>query len=1041
MAMTPERWERVKNLFDAVQTQPQAERAAFLASASGSDEELRQDVQRLLEQPIGTSDFVQFVGGPSDGRVVKDRDLIGRRLGTFEVQALLGRGGMGEVYRAHDHRLGRQVAIKVLPEAFIADAGRLASFEREARVVASLNHPHIAAIHGVEESEGVRGLVLELVEGETLAERIARTGRPGLRLQEALGYARQIADALEAAHEKGITHRDLKPANIKITPDGVVKLLDFGIAKVVAGEGPGQDLTHATSATLTETFGGMIVGTAGYMSPEQARGLPVDKRTDIWAFGCVLYEMLAGRTAFAGDTLSDTIAAILERDPDWSTLPADTPRAIRRLLQRCLEKQPKQRLRDMGDARVELEEIIAAPNADLDAGVALQRVGTWRRRTRWAVAAAALFAVSSTALSWLVLTRADATTPDTRVSRFTVDLPSGSVMVPTFNANVALSPDGTHLAYTPLPGPVLIRRLDQLDAQPLEASATPGFRSAPFFSPDGAALAYVDGNAPYSWKRPFQKVALAGGPALKLAEYDMFHGGAWSEDGWLYWTARYPGGIVRTRESGGDAEAVTELDVAGGERSHRFASLLPDGDALLYTVGFEGIDHYDDARIDLWDFRTRTKKTLIAGGTAATYLSSGHIVYAKSGKLMAVPFDVERREVTGTSFEVLDGVMMSRNTGAAHYAVSTRGDLAYVPGGVEGGSRTLVWVDRSGNAEVLPLPPASYLYPRISPDGRTLAVEIEGPNHDFYFYDFDRGVLSKVSTDGMSHNPVWSFDGARLAFRSWLAGGMTMWWMAADRSGSPERLDPAGTRQSPSSFSPDGKYLAFDQKDPDTRDDAWVLPLDGTGSPRSIARTSSGEGSMKFSPDGRWVAYSSDESGRPEVYVQAFPGPGPKMQISSGGGNDPVWRRSGTELFYRGQGGMMVVSVATSPQFKPSAPRQLWKGAYSQGTGASCGMPGVSSSNYDVTADGQRFLMVRDDDGAAFATKVVVVLNWSEHVRAMDGARTRAASLRRPETGRAYAGSDRSARSHALAMVHSRTTVAGEAPTTSAVSSIVRPPK
>ncbi len=630
MAMTPERWERVKNLYDEVLAQPQAERAAFLASSSGSDDELRRDVLSLLDQPIGTSDFVQFVGGLPSGHVLKGPDLVGRRLGTFEVQALLGRGGMGEVYRAHDHRLGRQVAIKVLPEVFIADEGRLASFEREARVVASLNHSHIAAIHGIEESEGIRGLVLELVEGETLAERIAQSGRPGLRLQEALGYARQIADALEAAHEKGITHRDLKPANIKITPDGVVKLLDFGIAKVVAGEGPGMDLTHATSATLTATSAGLIVGTAGYMSPEQARGKPVDKRTDVWAFGCVLYEMLSERMAFAGDTLSDTIAAILERDPDWSTLPADTPRAVRRLLQRCLEKERKQRLRDMGDARVEIEEIIGAPDDDLEAGVAVLRARTWRRRAQLAVGAAGLFALSSVGLASVALTRG-VPTADARVSRFTVDLPRDSVMVPTFNANVALSPDGTHLAYTPLPGPVLIRRLDHLDGQAIEASATPGFRSAPFFSPDGASIAYVDGNAPYSWRRPFQKVALAGGPALKLAEYDMFHGGAWSEDGWLYWTARYPGGIVRIRDSGGETEAVTDLDVAGGERSHRFASLLPTGDALLYTVGFEGIDNYDDARIDVWDMRTRTKKTVIDGGMSATYLSSGHLVYAKSG--------------------------------------------------------------------------------------------------------------------------------------------------------------------------------------------------------------------------------------------------------------------------------------------------------------------------------------------------------------------------------------------------------------------------
>lgn len=995
--MSPERWQRVKSLYDAAQAQPQAARAAFLAKASAGDEELRRDVQDLLDQPVATAAFVQFVGGPPNGESAVEQNLAGRRLGSFEIQTLLGRGGMGEVYRAHDTKLGRDVAIKVLPRAFTADAGRLASFEREARVVASLNHPHIAAIHGVEESDGVRGLVLELVEGETLAERLAQSvgsARSGLRLQEILGYARQIADALEAAHEKGITHRDLKPANIKITPDGIVKLLDFGIAKVVTGDGPGIDLTHANTATAAATHAGLIVGTAGYMSPEQARGKSVDKRTDIWAFGCVLYEMLSGRMAFEGQTLSDTIAAILDRDPDWSTLPADTPRTLRRLLQRCLDKDPKQRLRDIGDARVELEQIISAPNEDIDAGVAAQQTRTWRRRTQLAVAAAVLFALSSAGLIWFALTRGNAGLGDSRVSRFTVDLPKDSVIVPTFNANVALSPDGTYLAYTPLPGPVVIRRLDNVDGQPLEASATPGFRSGPLFSPDGASIAYVDGNAPFSWKRPFQKVALAGGPALKLAEYDMFHRGDWSDDGWLYWTARYPGGIVRIRDSGGETEAVTKLDVAGGERTHRFANLLPGGDALIYTVGFEGIDNYDDARIDLWDMRTGTKKTLIEGGMSATYLSSGHIVFARTGKLMAVPFDVQRKEVTGTAFEVQDGVMMSRNTGAAHYALSKRGDLAYVPGSAEGGRRTLVWVDRSGKAEPLPLPPASYLYPRISPDGRTLAVEIEGPNHDFYFYDFERTVLSKITTDGLSHDPVWSPDGARLAFRSWQAGGMTMWWMRSDRSGSPERLDPTGTRQSPVSFSPDGKFLAFDQKDPETRDDAWVLPLDGNKAPQRVAQTQFGEGSMKFSPDSRWVAYSSDESGRPEVYVQAFPGPGLKLQISNGGGIDPVWRRSGGELYYRAQSRMMVVSVTTSPQFQASAPKQLWEGTYSQGTASSCGMPGVSSSNYDVSADGQRFLMVRDDDASAAGTKIVVVLNWVEQLKALERARTQTVSAR-----------------------------------------------
>jgi len=405
-------------------------------------------------------------------------------------------------------------------------------------------------------------------------------------------------------------------------------------------------------------------------------------------------------------------------------------------------------------------------------------------------------------------------------------------------------------------------------------------------------------------------------------------------------------------------------------------------------VSFEGIDSYNDARIDLWNFATRERKTLIVGGTSPVFSPSGHIVYARQGKLFAVPFDLGRLAVTGQPVEVLDGVMMSGNTGAAHFSLSESGDLAYVPGTAEGGRRTLVWVDRSGNEEPLRLPPASYLYPRIAPDGRSLAVEIEGPNHDFYFYDFERTVLSKVTTDGMSHDPVWSPDGTRLAFRSWQRGGMTMWSMPADRSAPPARLDPDGTRQSPVSFSPDGRFLAFDQKDPETGDDAWVLPLDGSGPSQPVARSRFGEGSSKFSPDGRWVAYSSDESGRPEIYVQAFPGPGPKLQISNDGGTDPMWRRAGGELYYRSGPRMMAVSVSTSPEFDASAPTMLWEGPYSGGSGSSCGMPGVASSNYDVTADGQRFLMVRDEDVSAAGTQVVVVLNWAEELNARSRLRT-----------------------------------------------------
>ena len=404
--MTPERWERVKTLYDAARARPARDRSTYLERECKGDTDLQLEVESLLNQPVGTNDFMNFVGGPaptfSSAALSSDVvvSLVGRRIGTFEVRSLLGRGGMGEVYLAHDTKLGRDVAIKVLPHVFTAEPNRVASLEREARVVAALNHPHIAAIHGVEESDGIRGLVLELVHGQTLAEKLTEAGRtstPGLRLKEALNIARQIADALEAAHEKGITHRDLKPGNVKVTPDGVVKLLDFGIAKVVSGDGPGLDFTQAQTVTAA-THAGVIAGTVGYMSPEQARGKWVDKRTDIWAFGCVLFEMLSGKMAFDGDTVTDTIVAILERDPDWSTLPADTPRAVRRLVQRCLEKDTKQRLRDIGDARFEIEQIIQSPTEDTDADIAVHQSRTWRRRAQFAMAAGAVTAAAGLAV-------------------------------------------------------------------------------------------------------------------------------------------------------------------------------------------------------------------------------------------------------------------------------------------------------------------------------------------------------------------------------------------------------------------------------------------------------------------------------------------------------------------------------------------------------------------------------------------------------------------------------------------------------------------
>jgi serine/threonine-protein kinase len=903
----------------------------------------------------------------------------GTTLGHYIVGKPLGVGGMGEVYEAEDTRLHRRVALKVIRSDVAADPVRRARLEHEAAAVAMLNHPHIVTVHSLEEHGSTLFITMELIEGSSLAEMIPAAG---FSLDRLLPLSVQLADALTAAHAAGVVHRDLKPANAMVTRDGVLKVLDFGLSKLAVDE------SSVGYSTETLTADDRLVGTAPYMSPEQIEGHHADPRSDMFALGVILFELATGRRPFSGRAPLATLTSILKDPaPFAGELNANVPDEISRIIDRCLVKDPAQRTQSAADLRNQIQDLQRMLDTGAWMPLPARSTATWWRPLRrrvgaapWVGVAAAVtlaIALAGTAARFLYAGGTDS--GDRRIARFTVTLPKNHIIGPGFNPDLALSPDGTYLAYAEFPGPVSVRRVDALDSKPITGTDTPGFRGAPLFSPDNRFLSFIGGNAIFSTKRPFQKAALSGGAPVTLTEYDMFHRGDWTADGWIYWTAHYPGGIVRIADSGGAIQPVTQLDGQRGERSHRFANVLPGGQALIYTVGAAGMDSYNDGRIDLWDLRTGTRKTLITGGMSGVYSPSGHIVYARAGKLFAVAFDISRLEVTGTPFEVLDGVLMSTNTGAASFTLSKRGDLAYVPGAAEGGRRTMVWVDRSGRAEPLPLPAASYLYPRLSPDGHSLAVETEGPNHDFSVYDFARSVLTKMTTDGLSHDPVWSPDGKRIAFRAWQTEGMTMWSMPADRSAPAERLN-AGVRVSPVSFSPDGKFLAFDDKNPDTRDDARVLSL-ASGTAQAISASRFAEGSAKFSPDGRWISYASDESGKSEVYVQPFPGPGPKIQISNSGGFDPVWRRSGGELFYRNADKMMVVTVSTAGAFHASAPRMLWEGKYSSGSGSSCGMPGVASSNYDVSADGQHFLMVRDDDEDDVSTSIVVVLNWAEELK------------------------------------------------------------
>jgi serine/threonine protein kinase len=976
-------WKRVDEIYHQAAARAVADRAAFLDAACAGDNALRREVESLLAQHSAASDILAAPAVEAVARMLDDHSgasIAGRRIGSYEIVSLLGAGGMGEVYRARDTRLGRDVAIKVLPRIFTADSDRLSRFEREARMLAAINHPNIATIHGVEQLDGVQALVLELVDGPTLAERVAH-GR--LPLTETLNVMRQVADALEAAHDKGIIHRDLKPANIKLTGDGRVKVLDFGLAKALAGNGGDTNLSETPTLTDTGLNAGAIVGTPAYMSPEQARGQAIDKRTDIWAFGCVLYEMLTGRVAFAGNTISDTIAAILEREPAWNALREETPASVARLLRRCLDKDPKRRLRDMGDVRIEIDDALEAPARDIPApsthGVSRRTaIGT----LTGAAAGAAAMGVFAFGRARNVVGR------NLDLMRFSIALPAGHRITSSFLSRIALSPDGTQIACNAVVpsqsdaergvtfrGGMLIRSIRELDWKPLAEEASPG---SPFFSPDSQWVGVVN----VVEAQRLRKYALKGGaPSTLTAFRDSQPSGAtWASNDVIYFVSSTPGGILRVPGQGGEAVEVCAIDFAKGERTHRTPHALPGGRGVLFAVATSESESYDDASIAVFAEDTGQRKVLVEGGLYPRYSPSGHVVYGRNGTLYAVAFDANRLEVVGQPFAVLDGVMMSRNTGVANFDLSASGDLLYVPGKADGGARTLHWVDRSGKSQKLPLPSRSYLHPRISPDGRRLAIEVEGSSHDVFVYDFTSGVLTNFTADGISHWPIWSPDGKRIGYRSGPMGRFQLFQRPSDRSGHAERLDTPATSASTASYDPAGRAIAYTDISYGRPVKVMITSLDGSTQPQPLDDTRYSQGSPKFSPDGRWLAYCTNESGRPQVYVKGFP-TGAKIQISNDGGNDPVWRRDGRELFYRHGDRMMAAPISSGDMFNAGRPEELWRGPYSHGMSSSCGAPGLTSSNYDVTPDGQRFLMIQDDDVATTSSdKVVLVLGFAQEL-------------------------------------------------------------
>ena len=788
----------------------------------------------------------------------------GTRLGPYEIHSVLGAGGMGEVYRARDTKLGRDVALKILPEIFANDPERLARLEREARLLAALNHPHIAAIYGFEDADGVHALVLELVEGSSLADRVAAGPIP---VNEALSLARQMADALDAAHEKKIFHRDLKPANINVTHDGILKVLDFGLAKAWTGDAAGVDLSQAPTVTATEEREGAWMGTPAYMSPEQARGKSLDKRTDIWAFGCVLYEMLTGRMAFGGETLSDTIARILEHEPDWGALPTRTPLKVRDLVRRCLQKDANRRLRDIGDARIELEEAQTAATGETVALPAPRPVAV-RRRAAFAAGVALLAGGIVVGLSvWVAMRLAPP-----RVTRFTITPPATAPLtLEGTGRDLAIAPDGTRIVYVGANGTALVvQALDQLIPTVLTGLGAP---SHPVFSPDGQWIAFFDGAT------ALKKVPTTGGPAVTLSVIKgPPNGGAnWTADDTIIFVNGDQGtGLLRVRAAGGEPEVLSRPDRSQGEMWHYHPEVLPGGRAVLFTILPSGTGENQVAVLDL---RTGWRKVLVRGGSQAQYVPPGYLVYQMGGTLWAVAFDLGRLAILGSPVPVVEGVVTAGARTGADFSVAADGTMVYVPAAAQTGShRMLVWVDRQGREQALAAPPRAYVYPRLSPNGTRVAVAVADQENDVWIWDLSRETpLRRFTFDaGFDLYPVWTPDGRRLL---WGVGGArgappNLYSQAADGSGAAERLTDGPNTQYisyPLAISPDGTRLVVREDRPGTGLDLALLTLNGEWRITPLIRTASSEGNGEISPDGRWLAYESDESGRKEIYVRPFP--------------------------------------------------------------------------------------------------------------------------------------------------------------------------
>jgi serine/threonine protein kinase len=886
--------------------------------------------------------------------------MIGKSLVHYEITAEIGKGGMGEVYQAKDTKLGRDVAIKVLPEEFALDTDRVARFQREAKLLASLNHPNIAAIYGLEESEGTHFLVMELIEGDTLRDRIKSGPIP---VEEALKLALQMAEALEAAHEKGVIHRDLKPANIKVTPDGKVKILDFGLAKAYVGDQENMSPMDSPTISAAATQQGVILGTAAYMSPEQARGKPVDKRADIWAFGCVLFEMLTGQAAFQGEDVTEVLAAVVKSEVNLDLLPDNIHPRVRELLSRSLLKDQKKRYGGIGEAQYEIEQVLSDPS-----GVLVQPVTQVKpkKKLRVGIPWVAAITILGITFAGVAVWYLKPSTP-TQVMRFDYELPQDQQFSSLEYPSIAISPNGKHIVYS-TPEGLCLRSTDELTAKLI--AGTEGSTSQPFFSPDGKWIGYFSvGDV------KMKKIDINGGAPVTLCDKAPY-GANWATDSTIIF-GQLSGNIMRISSSGGVPESLAEMK----NMVVLFPQMLPDEKTVMFTT-------MPPRRIIVQSLESGEQKELFAG-YGGRYISTGHIVYGleNNNNLFAVPFDLNKLEVTGGAVPIVEGAISPLQC-----AFSDSGTLVYIPGGVSGvqsNRYTLVWVDRSGNEETISAPPRDYIHPRISPDGNSVAFSLgTGENRDIWIWDFVREIMTRLTINESNENtPLWTPDGQQIVFASDREGMDDVYLQRADGTNNVERLvsEPVISIW-PQSWSSDGKTLITSDWNAQGGLNIGALLIDGDRERTFLLQEDYAETQPRVSPDGRWMAYVSSESGESHIYIRPFPDLNQgKKQVSASAGKSPLWSPDSRELFYRGigpdAGAVLAVSLESEPTLKLGNPKILFRGSYAMNTN----LGGVYY--WDIHPNGKKFLMIKppgtpDDESVTDnPRKINIVLNWLEELK------------------------------------------------------------